>query len=435
MNYFDTKASRAGLSGLLLFSFACCWVLGFLPGFRTCFFAVIVLFTVSAAILFVCLPCRESFAGVIISLTTVCIMLAAVDLLLRSMGILYYRPHERFVRLHPDRPFLLRYAPDIHSTMTSYGDLANMARDRELRVKRRITFHTDEDGFCNNRNAGASETGFDVLVLADSFALPTSTSQEKTWPALFQSKYRLAVYNLAQVGNPFDNYVNFQLEHKRLKMKPGASVILMIFTGNDLMGNFPPVMDVTRLNSNTKWESFRQNFCSMRNRSPLRNLFASIYYGDADKAQAADVIIRNTSAGRLAFFRPYMEESGRSFSDVTNHPNFKPLVAAITGIHSLANTMNARLRLVVMPTKEEVYDWILGGSVQVSQSGTSVAISNVCSEAGIDFYDLKQPLHDLARSLYAGEGALLWWNDDTHLNERGHAAVADLLHNHSCPVE
>jgi lysophospholipase L1-like esterase len=58
------------------------------------------------------------------------------------------------------------------------------------------------------------------------------------------------------------------------------------------------------------------------------------------------------------------------------------------------------------------------------------ALEAFCEEQGIILVDLKPVLVARAEALYGKQGEVLYWSDDTHWNPRGHAVVAEYLHQH-----
>ena len=91
----------------------------------------------------------------------------------------------------------------------------------------------------------------------------------------------------------------------------------------------------------------------------------------------------------------------------------------------------------ILPTKGEIYRWILDlreWSVEDGRSsGFAEAVLASCDRIHLRCLDSKPYLTEEARRLFESSGQLLWWRDDTHLGEPGHASIADFIAQHMLP--
>ena len=83
--------------------------------------------------------------------------------------------------------------------------------------------------------------------------------------------------------------------------------------------------------------------------------------------------------------------------------------------------------VVLIPTKGETYDWLLGDAAPEMPGGFASVVSELSADAGFEFLDLLPPLRTAAREFHARDGSLLWWRDDTHWNGLGHAVAAETV--------
>lgn len=94
----------------------------------------------------------------------------------------------------------------------------------------------------------------------------------------------------------------------------------------------------------------------------------------------------------------------------------------------LAVERRLKVSVVLVPSKEEVYSWVLDGGAAWSSgaeaSGFSEVLRGLCARHGFRFLDLKPALAEESRREYERSGALLWWGDDTHRNAEGQRAAA-----------
>ena len=120
-----------------------------------------------------------------------------------------------------------------------------------------------------------------------------------------------------------------------------------------------------------------------------------------------------------------------SKAEVEQHPNFKKLERTIAAMSALAEERKINLLVILLPTKGEVYRWVLDQRkpepTDAQWSGFAQAVLKVCERTGLRCLDGKPYLVEEARRLFSSSGELLWWRDDTHLNERGHDVVAEFI--------
>jgi hypothetical protein len=97
----------------------------------------------------------------------------------------------------------------------------------------------------------------------------------------------------------------------------------------------------------------------------------------------------------------------------------------------LAGERRLTVAVALVPSKEEVYSWVLDGappwSTRVEPSGLSNVVRGLCEQHGFRFLDLKPALVEASRREYEKSGALLWWRDDTHWNGDGQRAAATVI--------
>lgn len=110
------------------------------------------------------------------------------------------------------------------------------------------------------------------------------------------------------------------------------------------------------------------------------------------------------------------------------HPNFPRLERTLAAMRDLAVGYRVQPIILIIPTKAEVYRWILEQrtyhTADSQSSHFAVAILQACARAGVRCLDLKPYLTKEGRRLYEDSNEFLWWLDDTHWNHRGHEAVA-----------
>jgi len=344
--------------------------------------------------------------------------LAVVDLALRPVI------NERvFRRIDPERPQLRRYNANVVSVTEQYGDLARMHGGREHREPRRVRFEIDAHGFRNESAAGTGHV--DLIVLGDSFGVGVGTTQERTWPTLLAERLGRTTYNLSMPGNPWHEYATLAVEGPRLRTHPGTIVLWALFSGNDLAGGYGPV-DLAKLTRNDLVWQLKTSLATFQRRSPIRQMLA----GFADRRRTRLGIVAHcfVNGRTMLFYAPYVVAANRTSEAIRAHPGFLDLKAVVAAMRRFIDAMGVSVRIVVIPSKEEVYRWVVDGAAPWSTPATPTPFATVVGELArehdIDVLDLMPVLVGAARRAFDESGAALWWYDDTHWNERGHEAAA-----------
>ena len=346
--------------------------------------------------------------------------LAARPLLLYLSSV---RPSERYIHRWPPLPLLQRYVAGVNFAGLTYGDLAAVSGRGDWREWHSIRFVTDEYGFRNEPPArGPAARPLDLIVLGDSFGVAAATTQEETLSGVLARDYGLNVYNLSvSRESPQQEYANLLLEGERLNTRDGACVLWLVFTGNDLDDPYYTELEDPRPARPGAFARLAVRIGDFRARSPVRRLLTG---GDS-----ALIIERKFVDGRrVLFHQNYAERRGRTAEEVTRHPNFVHLKATLGAMERLAGERRLKVSVALVPSKEEVYAWVLDGapawSAGAAPSGFSEVLRGLCEQHGFRFLDLKPALSEDSRREYERSGALLWWPDDTHWNGEGQRAAA-----------
>ncbi len=133
----------------------------------------------------------------------------------------------------------------------------------------------------------------------------------------------------------------------------------------------------------------------------------------------------------ILFHKTYAARSRKSVKDITGHPNYSKLTLTLTRMKELIDETGASFKIVLFPSKSEVYSWLYyekePWSTQPVKSSFSKVLAEICSELGVDFLDIAPALISESKKLYESSGELFYWSDDTHFNAKGHQRAATLL--------
>ena len=127
---------------------------------------------------------------------------------------------------------------------------------------------------------------------------------------------------------------------------------------------------------------------------------------------------------RLQFGQTY-EPQAMDMARPANHTGLEISRAAFTMAQALIETWDGRLAVVLVPTREEVYETYtapaLGAELDEIKSAR-LAMLALCAELDLLCYDALADLQERASG-----GALLYYEDDLHLNPLGNRVFAELM--------
>lgn len=362
-------------------------------------------------------------------LLSACLGVTLFDLAARPL-LLYLssvRPSDRYIQRWPPLPLLQRYAAGVNFEGPTYGDLAAVSGRSDWREWHSIRFVTDEYGFRNEpRAAGDAARPLDLILLGDSFGVAAATTQEETLSGVLARDYGLNVYNLSvSRESPQQEYANLRLEAERLKTREGTCVLWLVFVGNDLDDTYYTELENPRPARPGGFAGLAVRLNDFRARSPVRRLLTR---GDAEL-----VVERKFVDGRrVLFHKAYAERRARTAEEVVRHPNFVHFEATLGAMERLAVERRLKVSVALVPSKEEVYAWVLDGapawSARQEPSGFSEVLRGLCEQHGFRFLDLKPTLAEESRRAFEQTGALLWWPDDTHWNGEGQRTAARAIY-------
>jgi hypothetical protein len=332
----------------------------------------------------------------------------------------------------PVIPELSRFTPNSTADERHIGDLGAMTADRADDEPRQVKTNIDAFGFRND--PGADQQPVDLIVLGDSFGFGVGTTQDRTFASLLRDRYGRGMYNLSlPYTGPWAEYVNLTLEGPRLKIREGAVVLWALFSGNDLDDRYGE-LDVDAIPRSGAVARAWTAATRVKNRSPLYQMLRSARYaalGASPPGADIEVPRQFLNGKTLLFVQPYADARKRTYAEVIGHRNFAALRQTVAAGRRLAEKMGVTLKMVFIPTKEEVYGWALDQSepwsTPPSPTPFGTAVSEIAASAGVDFLDLTPSMVTESRTVYEHSGRLLWWYDDTHWNEEGHALAAFVI--------
>lgn len=311
------------------------------------------------------------------------------------------------------------------------------------------TLTTDDRGF---RNAATLDRA-DVVVLGDSYAEGSESSDEHAWPVLLAQRTGLSVCSLAMAGGEPQSYLA-ALAQIGLKLHPQI-VIVMLYEGNDFRAA-KAKRDVT----------LSRRFRNYRKRSPLRAALkqAMIRGLGPVGVERIDSVPRDHALWPVAWLplavgdgdetKYYALEWKRFAANLATREafgrsaGFKATADALIDMKALCDAQGIRLIVAYAPDKphitlsvaadrldaEQIHaflalkmndppgaDRVLGALKQGCEAREAV-LADFCRDAGIEFHSPTKALRDRMAA-----GTQVYFTYDQHWTPEGNQVVADSL--------
>ncbi len=361
---------------------------------------------------------------------SVCLAVTTLDLFARAYRYYVYddTPKELYLYQWPPLPQLLRYMPNGRFEGENYGNLSRMSGRSEWREYRKTLFVTDQYGFRNEPAREGQGSAPDLIVLGDSFGEARDTRQDETLGAVLAAAQGRKVYNLSVGGaSPWQEYANLLVEADRLGAKEGAVVLWLFFSGNDLDEQYLPYFDKSQLPWRRGYKQWVDSVRRFWNRSYVRAVV------ERRRPPGPEQVIERKfiDGRRLLFMQQYARNKDLTAEEVRRHPNFGALKATVEAMKRLADEKRLKVTVALVPSKEEVYSWVLDGgapwSTGVEPSPFSAALEEMARNNGMPYLDLKPTLVGASKRAFEESGQLLWWGDDTHWNPLAQKVAAEAI--------
>ena len=134
----------------------------------------------------------------------------------------------------------------------------------------------------------------------------------------------------------------------------------------------------------------------------------------------------------MAFLNSYTVRAARLKHEILSHAQFPSLMATLNDLKTFCSRQSLVLKILLFPTKSEVYKWVIDGGIpwetDETPSGFSKVLAAYCTSNGIDYIDLKPFFIEAAHEVFVSSQQAIWWSDDTHINNMGHKIAAELVY-------
>jgi lysophospholipase L1-like esterase len=328
---------------------------------------------------------------------------------------------------------------------------------------------TDAEGFRNPLTRGR----FDIAALGDSFTDATTMAVDASWPMQLEHRLGVAVQNYGTAG--FGPQQELLVLQEFVAAHRPRVVVLAFFAGNDIFDAeafdkferagvaASPVAPGWRINEIVRradtWyvvSAWRAGIVGLGDHVNKEASAAEV--ASASMSQAAGSAPASFDRGmftvpvggrvlRWAFLPPYLNTLNLSEDELAALRGWTLTRNAIGDMQKVSRSFGAEFIVMFIPFKSQVYfpllerafshdelrsafQFYLGGgrrpvdldAMRRNRLAQNDLMRRLCGEAGIPFLDTTTSLET-----HAAAGENVYFPDDSHLNERGQAVLADAL--------
>jgi hypothetical protein len=276
-----------------------------------------------------------------------------------------------------------------------------------------FSYTTDRDGF---RNAGPEPDTAEIVAVGDSWTFGFGVDDSVAWPRLLADSLRpTRIRNLGLIGSGPGQYT-LLLERFGLPLHPRV-VLYGVFPGNDLDDQeaFDKWARDGRPGNFAEWRTYgpRGHSRPLLERSYLAVAVEEGWKYRHERFAGATIRLPDGSPLQLAPGRLLPKAARSHPGDAT----FDHVLAAVDRARALAAEHQARLVVLVFPTKEEVYLPLRGEPTPPLTSRWVAALRSL----GVECVDLTGPLREHAT------GGPLFYEVDGHVNAAGNRVIAQVV--------
>nr|WP_281722666.1 hypothetical protein [Nitrosomonas nitrosa] len=356
------------------------------------------------------------------------------------VGELYpglYFPTEKNFRLHkPGRTIIGSHYGDMYNPRL----LSSPTLSSSVFSKKHVTISINEEGFRET----AKLEGHKILAIGDSFTFGWGVEQSLTWVELLEHSIGQPIYNMGiHDSSPKQEFLLLEhvLDAQKLDFRGGV-LLWMIFEGNDLedsyddhrpfqnsgsksLGLFKDTIIDTALSFPsmlkreavvTKFKNGRVVFPSLGRAAQTNNHYV------IDGRVSAFPLYVSSRFGAKLFIPDQLERVQSPAQYVESHPNASSLQKTFERMKTLSNQWGFRVVVIIAPSDSRMHGGEFEDFPRLSEKPHfNMFVERLAGQSGFEVTNLEK----LLRPLAANE--LLYFRDDDHWNERGHAAVADIL--------
>jgi hypothetical protein len=338
-------------------------------------------------------------------------------------------------------PVVQKYKPGTTVQTTFTDCISTVSINESTNCKTSFSFAINIDPLGYRNKLHATDDPCDAILIGDSFGFCGSSKDDNTITEMLYKKHGMNTYNLSVSGNgPWEQFLLLKNEMDNISTIKNAKIFWLLFSGNDLEGNFGPLDDLSSLNSvSNRVGRFKDAYFTFRQNSPVRNYIKNIQKRVAGNTLHDNVALKEFGKGnKMAFNKKYVDELDNYLCcgcNIDHHPNHHIFKKTLEAMISYSREKNVSLNIFLLPSKGEVYEWVLREmepwTSSLCESPLSTLIKNTCTNNKIAYFDLKPYLIQQSHDYYLNDGSFIYWQFDTHFNNRGNELIADFIFGNS----
>jgi hypothetical protein len=308
----------------------------------------------------------------------------------------------------------------------SSGDLGNMAGVPQLRQKRHQVFTTDEYGFRNP--VGISDRTCDVVIVGDSFAVGSKSSDDEILSELIRNETGLNVYNYAAAS------LSYFFGDKRFIEKKPRLIILLLAERNVhpysveyrpldpfTLKKFPPIFADPGKNRKKSFDNLREMLTDSRVlKHHAEGVYKGLLYMLGLYAFPETIFYHDRSSGML-FYR----DGG--LIHLTPESWFKVVDDSLPLLKKWSDAFKKRgsvFLVLVVPDKVTVYHEMIPSINKQNATRILDRLNDGLSKLGIAHVRL----HDVfLKYVKAHPDEFIYYKDDTHPNSSGYRLIFNAI--------
>ena len=277
----------------------------------------------------------------------------------------------------------------------------------------------------------------DAVVVGDSFGF-CFTERADCWVDQLAANMDMGIVNLSQP-------VTGSLSHLKMLQDFGTPLepplVIWQFFGNDFnddygllewRGDIDPIPDENASDENVSGDAgsigdwMRRNWLTY---AVIETVMTGQWSGLPEEQQMfAPMYTQRIGMNYTLEFGKLYERTALDMSRPANQFGLEQSRDAFEQAQALVESWGGRLVVVIIPTREEVYDYmterVMGKEELDKHRSARQAMNNLCSDLALDCLDLFTEFQNRVR-----QGEFLYYGDDMHLNPEGNAAMAEVLEN------
>ena len=306
------------------------------------------------------------------------------------------------------------------------GQVSSYQKNDSFYESRKQNVVIDRFGFRKHQTIYSSKKP-EIIVLGDSYVFGYGNNSSETIPALLENKLKKPTYNMGVYGASVPNGIELLNVGGILGLPPLEKVnqiVLIVFGGNDFIGKSPYYSKVEALKRIRLW---------LRRYSPIYKL-TSIQKSNYSSKSPYVLCNLNDNwdiGGKIAFNTGYIE-SATSDTLYKTKDIYKAsdISKSLKVLRNTASNLQANVLVLYLPSKVEIYANHTSCNFNFKSNPNIKRLKRDSLDNKFGFIDITELFKNKA-----AQKNLIWWRDDTHLNEKGAQIVADEIANYFRTLE